>query len=251
MAEQYVIRGTHWGYNDETYYPSGSYIHSVFNDKKSAIKKLDALEIAYWREIDFGEIDEFFDGDQDLVDEVNEFTLKECNIKTFEDPDDIRDSYIPEELSDKDVLTLLKIIDLQSYKLVVFDEKQKFHVLFFLGKQQYLTIPDESSSSLIYSTTALKLTQEVKKHDEIIRYYYLNDRAIKIKGALEKLSDNPTALAEIVNKTRGLFYSKGSSYLEIQPKIKLLFLVNDLLKNPFFEIQALSLKKIKKIEKKL
>lgn len=30
MSHKYVIRGYHWGYNDETFYPCGSYIKSIF-----------------------------------------------------------------------------------------------------------------------------------------------------------------------------------------------------------------------------
>ena len=36
MSELFIIRGYHWGYNDEVYYPAGNYIKSTFTDETEA-----------------------------------------------------------------------------------------------------------------------------------------------------------------------------------------------------------------------
>lgn len=252
MAKQYVIRGTHWGYNDQVFYPSGSYIHSTFDNKAAAIKRLETLEVAHWRETDFGETEVFCYGGKALYDKINEFTLKECNIKIL-DSNNPRESYIPSQLSKKAVLELLKIADLEAYSLVVYDETVKYYALYFLKQKRYLSITEfeQDSVELIYSESIAELTKEAEELKELISYDYFDDKTIKIKGTLPEISDNPTALAEIISQKKGLVYSEDPAYLEIKPKIKLFFLVNDLLKKPLFEIRTVDIQQIQKLEEKL
>lgn len=250
MSSKYVIRGYHWGYNDETYYPAGSYIHSVFDDEENAVARYQSLEKAHWQEMDLGETDVFFDSQdrETLCKKVNDFVLEKCGKKVFEDVDDTRDSFIPDSLSVEDTMTVLKMAGLQAYKLAKFDEVPQFYAIWFPEDEEYLTIDDECTSALFYEQTRTELEKEA---DELLEYRW-DEEVIDKKGSYAEISDNPTALEKIVIDTKGLSYNDKMQCLKIDTsKPTAVFAVNDLLKQPLFEIKQLSLEEVQEIEKDL
>lgn len=244
MSQLFVIRGYHWGYNDETYYPCGQYIKSTFDNEAAAQKKLLELERAHWQEMDLGETNEFFDGDDKLMEAVNKFTLEKCGEALF-DGDDIRDAYIPDGLSDDDFKQFLKIAGLSAYKLTKFDNDPQFYAIWIREDEDYLKEEDECTTALVYAESI----DDLKRASADILAYRWDDEKVSIKGELASITENPGILESLISSTKGLAYNANKQQLTIDTsKTDALFSVNDLLKNPLFEIKTLSLEEVKDIE---
>lgn len=246
MTTLYVLRGYHWGYNDETYYPAGSYIHSTFDNEGDACNKKQSLELEFWKEMNFSETNVFFDGDAELCKKINTFTFDKCGEKMFDEEAEFSsENFLPDKLSDDDAMTVLKMAGLESYKLVSFDTTPVFYAIWFPKDDSYLKIHEECTTALIYSDSRAELEAETDGYIE----FQWDDNPIIYKGSYSDFSDNPTALESIVKATEGLNYIDGSKQLQIKTdQTKALFAVNDLLKEPLFEIKSLTLDDIKKIE---
>ena len=191
MSNKFIIRGYFWGYNDETYYPAGSYIHSVFDDEASAVAKHQSLEREHWQQINLGETDVFFDAHnkEKLCKKVNDFVMEKYGKTVFDDCDDTYDTYFPKELSGEDLITVLNMTGLHAYKLVRFDTNPKFYAVWLPEKEEYLQIHDECSTALLYEKTREELENEAAEWLE----YEWDEEVKKLKGDLGAISENPTA----------------------------------------------------------
>lgn len=246
MGSVFIIRGFHWGYNDEVYYPCGNYIKSTFENEIDAIKEITSLERSYWMEMDLGETSQFFDTDQKLIDQVNEFVSKKCGKPLFTD-DDRRDTFIPSNLSDEDFFEFLKISGLSAFKLTKFETDQKFYAIWFPDDEDYLKERYEYSETLVYSESIDLLKKEVKSEFE---YHW--DGAIRLEGELSELSDSPAILKGLIDNNSSFKYKKDKRCLVIKSdNVDDLFSVNELLKSPLFEIKELTVDEIKEIESKM
>ena len=78
----YVIRGYHFGYNDETFYVAGSSIHKIYHDKAEAEANYKSLEVAAARQFSLHEMSSFFDGDEDFI--KNKIKIKQINLQLQE-----------------------------------------------------------------------------------------------------------------------------------------------------------------------
>lgn len=244
MGQIFVIRGFHWGYNDEVYYPCGNYIKSTFSDEAKAQKKCLSLERSHWSDMDLGETGEFFDTDEALIKRVNKFITEKCGKPLFTD-DDRRDTFIPSSLNDEDFAEFLKISGLQAFKLTKFDDTSRFYAIYFPDEEDYLKIYDESSTALAYSESI----EQLKKESEL--EYHWDDSPIVLKGELSDLSHSPTLLKALIDKSKkkNLSYQEKSKELKINPENpKTLFSVNELLKKPLFEIKTLTIDEVKELE---
>jgi hypothetical protein len=137
MGNIFIIRGFHWGYNDEVFYPCGNYIKSTFENEAEAKKQLISLERDHWKTMDLGETSNFFETDDSFIDKVNEFVTVKCGKPLFTS-DDYRDTFIPTNLSDDDFSEFLKISGLSAFKLTKFEMGQKFYAIWFPGDEDYL-----------------------------------------------------------------------------------------------------------------
>ncbi|MCK5697842.1 MAG: hypothetical protein KAI02_06750 [Gammaproteobacteria bacterium] len=246
MGQLFILRGFHWGYNDETFYPCGNYIKSTFTDQIKAEKALLSLERSHWQDMDLGETYQFFDTDQPLIDRINKFTLQKCGSPLFTD-DDRRDVFIPTTLSDDDFMEFLKIAHLKAFKLTKFEDDQKFYSLFFPDEQEYLKIYDEGSVALVYSESLEQLKNEAESE---LEYHW--DEPLKLTGELSALSDSPNLLKTLIDTQKGLNYKADKKLLSIKSDhVDALFSVNELLKQPLFEIKTLSVDEIKALEENL
>lgn len=240
----YVIRGYHWGYNDETYYPSGSYIKTVFQDEIQAKKEKIALERQHWSQIDLDETPQFFDTDHALIDQVNEFTQTKLGKPLFES-ESRRGTYIPQELNDKDFQALLELADLEAYKLTKFDEEPYFYALWEYPAQGYAMEYDECSTALVYAPTIEDLFKEAE--DNIENYIYENEEYFS--GSLEELSETPSILKEFLAQSNMFEWQEGEAKIELVGRINDEILrLNELLKKPIYRIDKLTLAEVQKIE---
>lgn len=246
MGSVFIIRGFHWGYNDEVYYPCGNYIKSTFENEADAIKEVLSLERSHWKDIDLGETDQFFDTDQNLIDKVNEFVNEKCGKPLFTD-DDRRDTFIPNNLNNEDFSEFLKISGLNAFKLTKFDTGQKFYAIWFPDDEDYLKKHDEYSEALVYSESIDLLKEE---SDPELEYHW--DGAIRLKGELSELSDSPAILKTLIDNNSSFKYEEDKKCLVIKSyDVNDLFSVNELLKTPLFEIKELTVDEIKELESEM
>ncbi len=246
MRQIFIIRGFHWGYNDEVYYPCGNYIKSTFVNEEKAKAALVSLERSHWQDMDLGETYQFFDTDQPLIDRVNKFINEKCGKPLFTD-DDRRDIFIPSQLSDEDFVEFLKISSLKAFKLIKFEEGQKFYTIFFPDEQDYLKAYDEASTALVYSESIDRLKEEAESE---LEYHW--DEPIRLKGELSELSDTPIIFKTLIDNNKAIKYKKKKKRLTVKSdNVEALFSVNELLKKPLFEIKTLTVDEVKKIESDL
>lgn len=245
MSSRYVIRGYHWGYNDETFYPCGSYIRTIFENEAEAKAALIELERHHWENCDLGETNAFFDPNPELVDRANSFIKERLGKPLFVD-DDPRGTYVPQELSDEDFLEFLRLAELNAYKLTKFDDSARAYAIWFQSEGDYLKVFEEYFTALIWGASI----EELKKAamDEL---YYKADELVA-KGSLEELTDNPELLKRLIETSEGLSYDEDAQELATDAyDPDSLFAVNELLKKPFFEIRSLTLDEVLELEAEL
>jgi len=246
MGQIFIIRGFHWGYNDETYYPCGNYIKSTFMSEVQAQKELTRLERSHWQDMDLGETYQFFDTDQPLINRVNKFINEKCGQPLFTD-DDRRDTFIPSTLSDEDFTEFLKISSLKAFKLIKFEENQKFYAIFLSDDQDYLKEYDEGSTALVYSESIDQLKEEAESE---LEYHW--DESIILKGELSELSDTPIIFKTLINNNKAIKYNEKKKHLTVKSdNVEALFSVNELLNKPLFEIKTLTIDEVKELESEL
>lgn len=249
MGTKFVIRGYHWGYNDETYYPCGSYINSVFNDEKTAKKQLIQLERDLWSQLDLGETDAFFNGPEGLAEKANAFIQEKLGKTLFDDTDDCRDSFIPKELDDDSFLAFLKLIELQGHKLTRFKDESHFYAIWFPRDEAYLLAYDEACESLIYGDSIKDLKSECS---EELGYHW--DDGLTLKGSLEALSESPNLLGALVEKCKRIQFNPNKNELAVSTEeieIDDLFSLNELLKDKLFEVKTLGIEEVQSLEENM
>ena len=241
---KFVIRGYHWGYNDETYYPCGSYVKTVFDSENEARKEKIKLEREHWEEIDLGETSQFFDTDQKLIDQVNEFVRNKLGYELFTS-DDRRDTFIPDELSDEDFTHLLAISHLSAYKLTKFDDEPTFYAIWLDNADKYLMEYDEYSTALVFGTSMSELQDE--SGETLENYFY--DHPEVLEGDISTITDSPKILQDFLDKSKDISYDEQQNCISIDnPKSGEIFALNELLKTPIFSIRTLSLEEVMDIQ---
>lgn len=243
---KYVIRQFLWGYDDETFYPAGKELHSVYDDEQEANNALTRLEASHWRSQNLFETQAFFDPeDDDLMAKVDSFIEDKTGKPLFGDAE-YGDAYLPAELSDEDIVQLAKMAELSAYQIFKFEDEVAYHAVWLTEEQRYITIADESTEALVAEPTLDALMQEVE--DEL--GYAMKDH--KMKGTLEELSDTPELLASFMETEPDLYYNEKSKILKYKGKNPdTARALNELLRDKPFEIRKLNLEQLRQIENSL
>ena len=244
----YIIQHYHFGYNDECFYRCGSNIGEVFNDKEEAEKAFRELQVAYVRNANLAEVQSLFDGSAKHVKKVADFVLEKTESQILDQDGFIQYGVkLPKSMNDEDVLTFASLAQMAAYKLIAFDNEPIFYAIWNVGNESYEMEYDEYFTGLIYAKTREDL------------YPYLSDTMsnedwskLKMQGTFDVLSDHPLLLKQLVNATKGFDYDENKQTLKFKrPKVAELVAVNELLKNPLFELRPLSLQEIQEIEENI
>lgn len=241
---KFVIRGYHWGYNDETFYPCGSYVKTIFDSEDKAKKEKIKLEREHWSEFDLGESNQFFDTDQALINQVNEFVKSKLGYEIFTS-DDRRDTFIPNELDDNDFEQFLAISHLSAYKLTKFEDEPKFYAIWLNQADEYLMEYDECSTALVFGASM----DELKNESEETLEDYFYDNPETLKGDINAITESPVIMQDFLGKSSGLSYDDEEKCISIDdPRDGEIFALNEFLKTPIFSIKILSLKDVMDIQ---
>jgi hypothetical protein len=246
-VSQYIIRGYYWGYNDETFYPCGTFIKSRYYSEEDARKAKLQLEREHWEYTDLGETNQFFDTDEQLINKINEFTQEKLGKILFTS-DDRRNVFIPRNLNDNDYEKFLEISNLEAYKLTKFDDEPRFMAIWFPKNGSYLLEYDECSTALVYEATIAELQNKFNHLME----YDIEEYLPSLKGALGELSESPSLLKSIIEKSKGIRYNEKKNSIDVKhANANDLFALNEVLNEQIFEIRTLSIDEIMKIEEEL
>lgn len=242
----YVIRSLEFGYNDEFQYvlmPGG--LQGVYHDETEAKQQWQTLEIRALREQDLGDIEQFspcayFSSENRI--QFNNYIKNIIGESILVEEDDgvyaEMETYLPEVLTDEQVLKAGEISGMKFYTLAIFEDQPVFYAIWIFNKQEYL---HELESEMIYYFDSYQQALDASK-EEI--HSILAD--LEIEGSLEELSNQPDVLESFIKNNSEIEYTDNVlsiQYLDDEDAIAF----NALLKNPIFEIHSLDLKQIENL----
>ena len=240
----YVIRANYFGYNDETFYVTGTRIANVFSDQQQAEQVYRQLEIAGAREFALYEEEAFFNASLEELQHYDEFIFSRCGEHIFDEDEELIEDVLPSALSDDDTFEFIQLAKMQKYQLLRFDQHAEFYAVWLLQQQTWLKQYDECFEGLIYESTP----EQLKSHLEPIFNEY--GHGIQLEGELSALSEQPMLLKSLIATQSGLRYDEKQHVLHIEAwNNDALASVNALLKQPIFEIRPLALEEILALEK--
>ena len=246
MSEStYVIRGYHFGYNDECFYVCGGYINSIYHDKKQAENKYQELEVKYLRNANLSELAQFFDADSDYLKKMDDYVFAKTGSHL------VKNGYVeygvslPSQMSDSEVLEFAQLGNIHAYQLVAFEDSPIFYAIWDCEEQQFQMEYDEYFTSLVYAPSREAAMNNLEALMEDKRW-----KSREIKGTLEGLSSNPMLLKQLIQTNSCLSYDASLPAVKLKKaKANDLAALNELLKNPFFEVRELEPQSIMELEK--
>lgn len=243
----YVIRGYHFGYNDECFYVCGSTINSIYHDREEAELKYKSLVVKYARNSNLGEEGSIFDADSKFIQKIDNYVFEKTGIRIAQDGHVEHGVYLPSKMSDEEVFEFAKLADIQAYKLVAFESKPVFYALWDIEEEQYQYDYDEYYTGLVYAESRedaianLEILIEDKKWTNM-----------EITGTIEELSPNPILLEQFIKTNKCFTYDRSQASVRVKKaKAKDLAALNELLNKPMFELRELDPQTIIEIEEKL
>jgi len=243
-ATQYVLRANYFGYNDECFYVSGTRIQQVFDREEDAMRAWKAHEISSARDFPLYEIASFFDADDDFLAEMDAFVFERCGEHIVQHGE-ISNDCIPSSLNDDDTFEFVQRARMNAYQVLAFASNSQYYALWLSRTNQYLKSYDEDFSGLIYAESAEKL---LNKHLEDLWYQQGYDDNPLI-GRVEDLSDSPALLSALIQHNNNIKHSDKTHILSFKKHNTAdLIAVNALLKQPLFDVRALSLQAVIDIE---
>ncbi len=247
MSNQtYVIRGYHFGYNDECFYVCGSCINNIYHNKEQAESEYKALEIKYARNAELTEIESIFNADSDLIKKINDYIFQKTGVPILGEAEFLdRGAQLPSTLSDDEVFEFVNLAQMQAYNLVTFENNPIFYGFWDTQAGEYLKDYDEYYTSLIYEASREAAIERI----EFLIQYKAWD-TMEIAGTIEDLSSNPILLKQLISTNKCFNYDFSQSKLLLKKaRAKDLVALNELLKAPFLEWRELDPQSILKLEK--
>ncbi|WP_066802125.1 hypothetical protein [Moraxella oblonga] len=243
MTTKYVIRQNQFGYNDEWYvmgWIESSIIREVYDNQSDAETAYKKLTVHALRSDDLssyaignGE------AEQEVYDAIDAFTQEKFG-KTFKYLDDIDFS----EWSDDDIFAFAQIAGLNFYQIVEVDESEKFYVIWLNHQNEYF-----KGWNGIFTLENNRLDFGYY-NDDLIADFLETLNKVAPKGSLEELSDSPTLLEQLIDGEL-VMYKDNQLLVEVGglnfKELSDLEAVNALLKQPWFEIRALSIDEFAKL----
>jgi len=241
----YVIRSYSFGYNDETFYVSGSAIHSGYDNEATAQSAYAKLERDNINNFLLHERDSFFNADDNFLEKVDAFIFEKTGEHIVENGETTT-AYLPvNQLNDEDLIKFIKLADLQTYKLIAFDGEPTFYALWICKEETYLMDYDEEYESVESVVSFESKDALIKELENVAEYNEWN----QFNGTLEELSSNPLLLQKLIDSDKSLKYNENKKQLKVgRKKSSTYAALNELLKSPLFEIRSFSLPEILKLQ---
>lgn len=241
----YVLRAYCFGYNDEVFYVCGTRISEIFEQRKKAEAAYRKAQVDYLRDIDLGEHEKFFDGDDAYIRKMDEFIHAKIGKHIVDDSGYVDiGTGIHTELSDDDLFEFGETGELHAYKLIAFDNEPVFHVLWNPEREQYFHTIDEGFEGLVYGTSRDELMKLIEGHNVCLDW-----SEWERSGTPEELSDNPTLLRKLIDTTDEFEFDAEADVVRFEdPATEQVIALSALLKKPIFEVRELSAEEVRDIE---
>ncbi|MCX4030358.1 hypothetical protein H0A36_28370 [Endozoicomonas sp. SM1973] len=249
--KSYVIRKLAFHYNDEcSYVHCSGGIEAYFQDKEEATQRYKALECKAFRNEDLFDLEQLHpcgDGDEETWLALNNYFVESFG-EPFLEPDDEGnydfyhdvEIYIPDHATDDQIWTIREMTGIRFHELAEFDRPEPvFYTIWLPTQNEYYGYDEEAPRLFNSYDYALRVVKNSS---------YLFNEDIVLKGELEDLSNQPILLEALISKHSGLSRTKRSKNLKIKKDGETLVVVNDLLKQPLFEIKEYSIEDAKKID---
>lgn len=265
----YVVRGYHFGYNDECYGKCGNYKVASFNTKEEAEKVYKKLEIKDARQFPLKDMEFAMYGGGQSFEELDAFVYEKCGQRILDQYGELIDGVLPHQLSDEDTFEFINRADAHAYQVVEFsdeDANKKYWVAYFPYMDAYFTrsyvngveilFDDEP---LVYGETLEELQGEFALdcqdfgvdsqyvgRDIVIngKRDYKRVNFVKIKGVLADITDNSLLLQKLIEQYPDDF-KLNDVELWIGTEISTAFwAVNELLKQPLVEFRQFTAKEL-------
>lgn len=246
MTTKYVIRQNQFGYNDEWYVMDWiessiiREIHDNQSDAETAYKKLTvhALRNEYLSNYGVGN----GEAEQEVYDAIDAFTQEKFG-KTFEYLEDIDF----DEWSDDDVFAFAQIAGLNFNQIVEVDDSEKFYVIWLNHQNEYFK---DWGDNIVYLENNRLHFGDDEFGWSLIADFLEALNQIPPTGSLAEVSDSPTLLEQLIDGEL-VIYKDNQLLVEVGglnfKELSDLEAVNALLKQPWFEIRALSIDEFAKL----
>ena len=245
---RYALRASCFGYNDENFYVCGSRIEKLFNEREKAEAAYRKAQLKYLRDIDLGEHEKFFNGDDDYVRKMAEFIKAKTGESILSDGGWVEmDTKAHTNMSDDDLFEFGEKGGVTAFKLIEFEDDAPFVALFNTRTEAYCKTVDEAFEGLIYGASRDELLGSIGDYALEVEW-----EDIELQGSLEALSETPAVLRNLINSVDEFEYDEDEGVLRLgYPETAHIVSLNALLREPLFEFRELSLDEILDIEKDL
>jgi hypothetical protein len=231
MSIKFVVREVEFAWDDERYMGSddlGS-VYKTYDSLEEAEDAVKRLTVEWLRNESSLSHYELFD---EWTSEINDLCLERCGV-VFSD-DDTPPDELPAELTDKDVADIAALTELEVYKVVQFDSDNGFYTVFI--------IKDQTLFKNSYATSVNNLIDGASESEEL--FWLIANAFSELSGSLEDLSNSPELLKSFIEQNpSGIKYDNETLTVDIwqaEDDPSLYFQLNELLKNPIFEIRKLN-----------
>lgn len=244
VDKSYVIRGNHYGYNDECFYVCGTSINAVYHVKEDAVKEYKRLQVEFLREMDISDQEEFWDAEESTIKKMNAFMQARVGRNLLEGDYFDWATHLPSELSDEDVLDFGETFGVSAYKLAEYDKEPDFYVLWDCGESVYQKDYDECYEGLRFAENRQELLSNL---DDLM--YDRGWHSMVLSGTLEEISDNKMLLNALIATMDCLSYCEEKLELRIKDiQADQLDAVNALLRTALFEVRTLKAEELKALD---
>jgi len=253
---KYVIYENSFGYNDECFYVSGSFIDSVFDDKdeaEAACRKLELKHQKHFVSEHLRDQESIFEygWDEEFQKKINDFTNEKVGKPLLVSEEDEPDDRVFTSLNDDDLLSLADLLENKGYQLVEYDDVVSFFALKFIESETFLVEGGECIYLFYFESkdTLMKDLSVFLEWDDckIVELFKSQTRS-----ELGELAESPSLLEKLL-KSEGfninMIPKKG---IDLEGKTGQFCLsVNELLKKPILEVVSLSLDEVRELEKEI
>ena len=239
----YVLRSYCFGYNDENFYVCGWKIGEIFDNRDEAEAAYRKLQLDYLRQLDLSEHEYVFNGDAKYLTKIDDFLHQKTGKRLLDGDYVDRDADLHTTLNEDDLLEFGEFAGMRAYKLIEFDDKPVFYALYNPREKDFVKNFDEYFEGLVYGNS------QDEVNGMMAEYAYGADYVGR--GSLEDLSDNPVLLKQLIDSSKGVNYDSSKKKLTLNYNAENAAALNDLLKQPIFEIREMDAEAIKKIEDEL
>lgn len=277
MKKRYLIKEYNWAYNDNWSDRTGFEIKCEFESEKEARATRASLERNFWRDKEFYRYrdDIELESIKDTVEELNNLTLGSINrplVKNFE-VYWYRDLKIPIELNDNELLYFLDQLGVSAYQIVEFNNEPRFFAIYKRAEGEYLetfeapivTVIGESLDELKNSAkhSDLRCYFELDNFEFYLEYKKNGSIPTGLRGSIESLSETPVLLQKLIQTHPLIKYNENDQLLGIQEPgdnediipddyvVDCVFSLNELLKEPVFDVVTLGTKELDEIRTRL